>query len=90
MKKIAIIGLGRWGKNLLREYSKICSVSACVTRGDKNNIKWLRDNYPRVKHTNRLDEILNDENINAIAIATPIKTHFNLAFRALRAGKHVF
>ena len=88
--KIAIIGLGRWGKNLLREYSKICLVPVCVTKSDRNKINWLKNNYPTVKHTNRFVDVLNNENINAVAIATPIKTHFDLAFRALRAGKHVF
>ena len=88
--KIAIIGLGRWGKNLLREYSKICSVPICITKSDKNNIVWLKNNYPTVRHTNRFEDVLNNKNIDAVAIATPIKTHFDLAFRALRAGKHVF
>ncbi len=88
--KIAIIGLGRWGKNLLREYSKICSVPICITKSDKNNIVWLKNNYPTVRHTNRFEDVLNNKNIDAVAVATPIKTHFDLAFRALRAGKHVF
>lgn len=88
--RISIIGLGTWGKNLLREYSKICSVPICVTKSDKNKIRWLQNNYPSVKHTNSFKDVLNNQNIDAVVIATPIKTHFDLAFRALSAGKHVF
>jgi len=90
MKNVAIIGLGVWGKNLLREYSKLCSVSICCTKGNKKNLKWIKQNYPNVKHTKNFDEVLNDPTIDIVVIATPIKTHFRLASKALQSGKHVF
>jgi len=90
MKNIAIIGLGRWGKNLLREFSKISNVSVCVTTGKTKNLDWLRKNYPKLQHTTRLDDVLDDKTIDAVIVATPIKTHANIATRILKTGKHVF
>jgi predicted dehydrogenase len=90
MKNIAIIGLGKWGKNLLREFSKISNVSVCVTTGKTKNLNWLRKNYPKLQHTTKLVDILDDKTIGAVVIATPIKTHANLTTRILKTGKHVF
>ena len=61
MKKIAIIGLGKWGRNLLREFSKISCVTKCHTRGNQKNISWLRKNYPKVVHTTSIRDIFTDE-----------------------------
>ena len=90
MKKIAIIGLGKWGKNLLREFSKVSCVSKCHTRGNQKNIIWLHKNYPKVVHTTNIKDILTDKNIDAVVISTPISSHFKIAKSALEAGKHVF
>ena len=90
MKKIAIIGLGKWGKNLLREFSNVSCVTKCHTRGNQKNISWLRKNYPKVVHTTSIRDILTDKNIDAVAISTPINSHFKIAKNALESGKHVF
>ena len=90
MKKIAIIGLGKWGKNLLREFSNVSCVTKCHTRGNQKNISWLRMNYPKVVHTTSIRDILTDKNIDAVAISTPINSHFKIAKNALESGKHVF
>ena len=90
MKKIAIIGLGKWGKNLLREFSNVSCVTKCHTRGNQKNISWLRRNYPKVVHTTSIRDILTDKNIDAVAISTPINSHFKIAKNALESGKHVF
>ena len=90
MKKIAIIGLGQWGKNLLREFSKISCVTKCHTTGNQKNIIWLHKNYPKVVHTTNIKDILTDKNIDAVAISTPINSHFKIAKISLEAGKHVF
>ena len=90
MKKIAIIGLGKWGKNLLREFSNVSCVTKCHTRGNQKNIIWLRRNYPKVVHTTSIRDILTDKNIDAVAISTPINSHFKIAKNALESGKHVF
>ena len=90
MKKIAIIGLGKWGKNLLREFSNVSCVTKCHTRGNQKNISWLRRNDPKVVHTTSIRDILTDKNIDAVAISTPINSHFKIAKNALESGKHVF
>jgi predicted dehydrogenase len=90
MNQIAIIGIGRWGKNLIREFSKISKVKFCLTTGNKENLKWLKKNYPDVIHTTKISDILNDPSIDAVIIATPIKTHYLLVKKTLESKKHVF
>ena len=90
MNEIAIIGIGRWGKNLIREFSKISKVKICMTTGDKKNIVWLKENYPNVIHTTHISDIVNNSNIDAVVIATPIKTHYTLVKKILESKKHVF
>ena len=90
MRNIAIVGLGLWGKNLLKEFSKIGDVTICCTRGNRQNVKWLKHNYPKVKHTKNFNDIIKDKKTNVVVIATPINTHFSLVSKALKSGKHVF
>lgn len=89
-KKLAIVGVGRWGKNLLKGFSKIADVSFCFHQGNAENRKWLQKNYPKIKSVGSYSELLKNPEINAIVIATPIKTHYELTKRALIAGKDVF
>lgn len=89
MKKLGIIGIGRWGKNLIREFSKISSIAKCSSNGNLQNIKWLNENYPTIKFTSS-NEIFSDKKIDAIVIATPVKTHYKLVKKALFSKKHVF
>lgn len=90
MKTIAVVGIGRWGRNLLREFSKISDVKTCLHKGSKETGEWLLKNYPQIKITPSYDEILDDELIKAVIIASPSKTHFQFAKRALDKGKNVF
>lgn len=87
---IGIIGVGFWGKNLIREYSKISNVVICCTKGNRKNTKWIKSKYPEIKHTTDAFEVINNRDIDAIVIASPISTHFKLALLSLRANKHVF
>lgn len=86
----AIIGLGRWGKILLSEFSHQVDVTHCHTKGNSESVSWLAMNYPDTVFVDNYDEILSDTSIEALIIATPITTHFDLAYRALAAKKHVF
>lgn len=90
MKKVAIIGLGKWGKNIVREFSKISDVVICCSNGGKENKDWLGKNYPKIKYTKNFHEILANRSIDAIVIASPIKTHFSLSQSTLKSSKHVF
>ena len=58
MNKIAIIGIGNWGKNLVRDFSKISDIKKCTSNGSIENIKWLKKNYPSIAYVNNYKEIL--------------------------------
>lgn len=90
MKNLAIIGIGEWGRNLIREFSKKSNIVICHSTGNKENIRWLRKNFPNIQHTKNFQDILNNNSINAIIIASPIKTHFSLSHQAIQAQKHLF
>ena len=45
MKTIAIIGIGKWGKNLIAEFSQYFKIKYCYSKGDKSNIRWIKKNY---------------------------------------------
>lgn len=87
---IAVVGIGYWGKNLIREFSKISTVSHCITTGTKSNIDWLKKNFPKINHSTDFESVLKNPNVTSIIIATPIDTHFDLALKSLKFGKHVF
>ena len=88
--KIAIVGIGRWGKNLLRVFNDISDIALCVHSGKAENESWLRENYPKIPHSTNFKDILKDKTIEAVIIATPIQTHYKLVTEVLEAGKHVF
>ena len=90
MNKIGIIGIGNWGKNLVRDFSKISDIKKCTSNGNIQNIKWLKKNHPSIDYVDNYKEIFNDEEINAVIISTPIDTHYTLVKKALLAKKHVF
>jgi predicted dehydrogenase len=90
MIKIGQIGVGYWGPNLLRNLvaNKRCQVIkvADLSADRRDYVKSL---YPAVSATDDVDAVLSDKNINAIVIATPVATHFELSIKALEAGKHI-
>lgn len=88
---VGIIGLGHWGPNILGSLSRIKEVklkSIC----DQNTQALIRlsENYESLFKTQDANEIFADNGIDLICIATPVKSHFELAKKALTAGKHVF
>jgi len=91
MINIAIIGLGYWGPNLLRNFTsnKRCNVLSVCEKNTSIINKFINE-HKDIIFTTSLDEILNDKNIDAIVIATPISTHYKIAFASLKKGKHVF
>ena len=89
--RIAIIGLGYWGPNLLRNLHELPSaevVSLCDLEEDV--LSAMQRRYPAIATTTRIDDVLRDDSIEAVAIATPVSSHFPIARAALEAGKHVF
>ena len=91
-KKIHIsqIGVGYWGPNLLRNLvaNKSCEVKKVVDLS-KERRHFVRDLYPSVRVSYRVEDIINDADIEAVVIATPVATHFDLAMKCLEAGKHI-
>jgi predicted dehydrogenase len=90
MITVAQIGVGYWGPNLLRNLvsskrSRVKTV-ADVSAERQDYVKRL---YPAVQVTEDLGRVFNDPEIQAVVIATPVATHFDLAMKALDAGKHV-
>lgn len=84
---VGIIGIGRWGRNLLRTFDRISQVKICA---DKNNIDWIKEEYPHIKTTSNYKEILEDKSIDAVIIATPINQLSNIAKDAIEKGKKIF
>lgn len=88
-KSIALIGLGRWGKNLFRNLHEMGVLhSACDQ--DENAFAPLREKSPDVRFTTDIEVLLRDKQIRAIVIAAPSPLHYSVAKRALAAGKDVF
>ena len=91
MISIGIIGYGYWGPNLVRNFAE--TPDACiggVADLDTAKLDVVARRYPGVKTTTDCNDLLRDPAVDAIAIATPVHTHFELALAALRAGKHVW
>ena len=87
--RVAQIGIGRWGKNHLRNYVQLGAMAlACDL--DQRNIDAALQLYPDLKTTKNIDDVFNNKDIDAVVIATPASTHFALGKRALESGKHVF
>jgi predicted dehydrogenase len=88
---LGVVGLGYWGPNLLRVLSGIESVDIkWIADLDVDRVDRMERRYPAARGTPRFDDILEDESVDAVVIATPVSTHFDLALRSLQAGKHTF
>ncbi|MCQ9207276.1 MAG: Gfo/Idh/MocA family oxidoreductase [Omnitrophica bacterium] len=87
--KLAVIGAGYWGKNLVRNFFEL-GVLRAVCDSDPEKIKAVKKIYSRIKTTLSYKNILSDRKIEAVVIATPARTHYKLAKMALRKGKDVF
>jgi predicted dehydrogenase len=85
-----MVGAGRWGRRLAAAFGKSCDVTAICHLGRADTRAWAESEFPEATVTNRLSELLEDERIDAIAIATPISTHAQIAALCLNAGKHTF
>ena len=91
MINIGIIGYGYWGPNLLRNFAETPGAGvAAVADLDKAKLQLVERRFPAVKTTTNFQDLLADSAIDAIAIATPVGTHFELGMAALRAGKHLW
>lgn len=91
MLNIGIIGCGYWGPNLVRNFVSIkdCNViKLCDV--DTERIQSMASLYPQIELTTEYKELIEDTEINAIVIATPVRFHFEMAMQSLLADKHTF
>ncbi|HEX6490890.1 MAG TPA: Gfo/Idh/MocA family oxidoreductase [Gaiellaceae bacterium] len=88
MTKVGLAGLGYWGPNLARNFDELAELSwLCDLSPEQRERFAVR--YPNARLTADFDELLADQDLEAVVIATPVVTHFELAKQALEAGKHV-
>lgn len=87
---VGVIGVGYWGPNMVRNFSSVenCRVKY-VCDLDESRLSELVRQYPSIKMTKKSAELFNDKALDAVIIATPVASHFDLARQALAAGKHV-
>lgn len=87
---VAVVGLGYWGPNLVRNFLKIPDVKVKIVCDiTQERLNAFRKDYPDISITDKYDDILQDETIDLVAIATPLNSHFLLSKKALLANKHV-
>jgi predicted dehydrogenase len=88
---IGLAGLGYWGPNLARNFDDLPGAClAWLCDQDESRLESYSARFPAAKLTTNFEDLLADEKVPAVAIATPVVTHFDLTRQALLAGKHVF
>ncbi len=90
MIRIGVIGYGYWGPNLVRNCFETPGMHvACVSDLRADRLALVNSRYPSIQTTQNFRELIQDPAIDAVAISTPVSTHYDLALRALQEGKHV-
>ena len=90
MIKVGVIGYGYWGPNLVRNFMGApgsAVIRVCDLREER--LAPLQKLYPGIKMCSQATDLIDDPEIDAVVIATPVSSHFDLALAALKAGKHV-
>ena len=91
MTSVGVVGLGYWGPNLARNFDRLPDVElAWLCDASADALERWGTAFPSARTTSSLDDLLADESLDAVAIATPVPTHAELANRVLAAGKHCF
>src|SRR5207253_4621094 len=90
MSTLGVIGYGYWGPNLVRNFAEVAGGRVgFVTDLRAERLSQVTARYPATKVSTDYRDLIKDPSIDAVAIATPVSSHFDLAMAALRAGKHV-
>jgi UDP-2-acetamido-3-amino-2,3-dideoxy-glucuronate N-acetyltransferase len=87
--KIAVVGAGYWGENLIRVFHQLGALSR-ICDSQPGRLETLGAKYPEAKLDESLDAVMEDASISGVVVATPAETHFDIASRLLEAGKDVF
>ncbi len=89
--EVGVVGLGYWGPNLARNFQSLpgCELTRCCDPSAEARER-VTGRFPGVRLAADLDELLADDSLDAVVLATPVPTHAELAIRVLEAGKHCF
>jgi predicted dehydrogenase len=88
--EMAVIGCGEWGPNHIRNFLAQPGAKVRVAVDlDAQRLDRIRELFPAVECSSDADRVLQDPAIQAVVVATPVQTHFNIVRKALQAGKHV-
>ena len=91
MINIGVIGYGYWGPNLVRNFAEVEGASlAAIADLDEGKLELVARRFPGLRTTRHFQDLIQDPTIDAIAVATPVSTHFELGMAVLRAGKHLW
>jgi predicted dehydrogenase len=85
---VGVVGLGYWGPNLARNFDEVAQLK-WICDLSPGRLGTLAARFPNARATGDFDDLLGDQDLDAVVIATPVPTHFSLARAALDAGKHV-
>ena len=89
--RLGVVGLGYWGPNLVRNLVELPLADvSCVCDARREALEAITGRYPGMRAERSFQDVLDDADIEAIVLATPVSTHHELAAAALDAGKHVF
>jgi predicted dehydrogenase len=87
--RVAHAGVGGWGKNVLRVVGELADLTWICDIDEPRRAEYA-GRYPGARTTGSFEELLADGDVDAVVVATPVPTHYELAKQALEAGKHVF
>jgi predicted dehydrogenase len=91
MINLGIIGYGYWGPNLLRNFAELPGVTVTALSDLRSSqLDLVSRRYPSIKTTTHFEDIIADKSIDAVAVATPVATHFELGMAVLKSGKHLW
>jgi predicted dehydrogenase len=89
VSSVGVVGLNYWGPNLVRNFNDLAELTWLCDL-DEKQLAQIGSRYPAAQTTTSFDDLLADDSLDAVVIATPVPTHYALAKQALEAGKHVF
>ncbi|HEY8647193.1 MAG TPA: Gfo/Idh/MocA family oxidoreductase [Gaiellaceae bacterium] len=89
LSTVGVVGLNYWGPNLVRNFNDLADLTWLCDL-DEEHLNPIAARYPNARATSSFDDLLADDALDAVVIATPVPTHYTLAKQALEAGKHVF
>ena len=91
MLNVGVIGCGYWGPNLIRNFVQMNETNVMrVADLDENRLNRMKALYPSVETTKDYNDIVSDTDIDIVAVATPVHSHYKFASEALSQSKHVF